>query len=223
MNAVSLVGLLAILGLAWALSYHRGDVRVRTVLWGLGLQFVFAVIILREDAWSYVGMVVLGGLIATYLLRGDATGAGRTPGGIAARLAVVVGVSLAAYHVVGGYLGWLALAVLVPPALDARFRFLPAAAKGLPGALFLGLGVAWLTANGIYGQVIFQALSAKVSAFLNLSDFGAQFMFGNLADPQYASTPPALPGRASRRSSLSRCCRRSSSSAASWRSCTTSG
>jgi CNT family concentrative nucleoside transporter len=32
---------------------------------------------------------------------------------------------------------------------------------------------------------VFQIFSAKVSAFLSLSDYGAKFLFGNLADPQY--------------------------------------
>ena len=65
------------------LHNHRSKVRIRTVIWGLGLQFVFAVIILREDFWSYVGMVVLGTLVAVYLLRsrdGDGSPAAtRTP------------------------------------------------------------------------------------------------------------------------------------------------
>ena len=192
MKWVSLLGLLTILGLAWAMSYHRTDVRWRTVYWGLALQFVFAVIILREDYWSYVGMVVLGLLISTYLLRGEGDDATSAPR-LMVHLAIVAAVSAAMYFLVGGFLGWLVIVLLLLMIANARLGFLPRTARPLGAALIVGLGVAWLIANQIYGQVIFQALSSRVAVFLNLSDFGAQFMFGNLADPQYASTPPGSP------------------------------
>jgi len=44
---MGLLGLLVLLGIAWALSNNRRRFPLRTVLWGLGLQFVFAVAILR--------------------------------------------------------------------------------------------------------------------------------------------------------------------------------
>lgn len=65
MQFLSLVGLVVLLGLAWAMSYHRRRIPVRTVIWGLGLQFVFALIILRQDRWSFIGMVVLAGLLVS--------------------------------------------------------------------------------------------------------------------------------------------------------------
>ena len=72
-NLISALGLVSILVLAWAMSVHRSDVKLRPILWGLGLQFVFALIILREDIWSYIGMAVLALLIVAYQLHG-ATG-----------------------------------------------------------------------------------------------------------------------------------------------------
>ena len=44
---LSVVGLLAILGGAWALSTNRQAIRVRTVAWGLGLQFALALFVLK--------------------------------------------------------------------------------------------------------------------------------------------------------------------------------
>src|SRR5258708_11908248 len=38
------------LGLAYAFSTNRRAIRLETVAWGLGLQFVFAVFVLRIDA-----------------------------------------------------------------------------------------------------------------------------------------------------------------------------
>ena len=65
MNFISILGLLALLGLAWILSYHHKQVRVRPIFWGLSLQFLFALIILRDDYWSYVGMGILALLLVT--------------------------------------------------------------------------------------------------------------------------------------------------------------
>ncbi len=48
-NFVSVLGILVLLALAWAFSSHRRLFPRRTVLWGLGLQLGFAVILLRTD------------------------------------------------------------------------------------------------------------------------------------------------------------------------------
>ena len=44
------LGLLTMLGLAYAFSTNRRAIRLKTVAWGLGLQFVFAVFVLRIEA-----------------------------------------------------------------------------------------------------------------------------------------------------------------------------
>ena len=45
-----ILGLLTMLGLAYIFSTNRRAIRVKTVAWGLGLQFVFAVFVLKIDA-----------------------------------------------------------------------------------------------------------------------------------------------------------------------------
>ncbi|MGB8579497.1 MAG: NupC/NupG family nucleoside CNT transporter [Candidatus Sulfotelmatobacter sp.] len=45
-----ILGLLAMLGLAYAFSNNRRAIRLKTVAWGLGLQFAFAILVLRIDA-----------------------------------------------------------------------------------------------------------------------------------------------------------------------------
>ena len=44
-----ILGLLTMLGLAYAFSTNRRAIRVKTVVWGLGLQIVFAIFVLRID------------------------------------------------------------------------------------------------------------------------------------------------------------------------------
>jgi CNT family concentrative nucleoside transporter len=51
--------------------------------------------------------------------------------------------------------------------------------------LLAAIIVAWLVVSDYHGQAIFGAFSQKVTYFLSLSDFGARFLFGNLADPEY--------------------------------------
>jgi CNT family concentrative nucleoside transporter len=50
LKLVSLLGLVTFIAVAWTLSSHKRLFPWRTVLWGLGLQFVFAVLILKTDA-----------------------------------------------------------------------------------------------------------------------------------------------------------------------------
>ncbi len=59
---MSLVGLLAILGTAWGLSSHRRLFPWRVVLWGISLQFAFALLILRtswgEQTFRWAGQAI---------------------------------------------------------------------------------------------------------------------------------------------------------------------
>ncbi len=44
-----LLGLVAILAVAWLLSRHKRGIKLRILLWGLGLQFGFAIIVLKTS------------------------------------------------------------------------------------------------------------------------------------------------------------------------------
>src|SRR5690242_19152262 len=43
------LGLAVILGFAWLVSTHRRSIKLRILAWGLGLQFLFAILVLRTD------------------------------------------------------------------------------------------------------------------------------------------------------------------------------
>jgi CNT family concentrative nucleoside transporter len=47
LKLISLLGLVVFVGIAWMLSTHRRLFPWRAALWGLGLQFTFAVLILK--------------------------------------------------------------------------------------------------------------------------------------------------------------------------------
>src|SRR5579862_5534547 len=44
-----LLGLAAMLAIAWLFSAHKRSIKLRIVLWGIGLQFAFAILVLKTD------------------------------------------------------------------------------------------------------------------------------------------------------------------------------
>ena len=44
-----LLGLVVILGFAWLMSAHKRDIKLRILGWGLGLQFAFALLVLKTN------------------------------------------------------------------------------------------------------------------------------------------------------------------------------
>lgn len=69
-----LLGLIVFVGLAYAFSTNRRAIRWKTVLWGLGLQILFAFAVIK---WTY-GQTVLSGIsgVITGLLAHSADGSG---------------------------------------------------------------------------------------------------------------------------------------------------
>ena len=194
MNYISILGLLVLLGGAWLLSYHRSDVKLRPIIWGIGLQLLFGLIILREDMGSFIGMSLLSILIIIYIQQKDVESIG---GGIKATLIIIIS-SLSV-----GY------ALLIFPSISkiiliitTIFLILGSLLKGvrefqkISGTLFIISGTTMLITNGLYGKLIFQKFSDKIAYFLSLSDYGAQFLFGHLANGAYYFPGPdaAWPG-----------------------------
>ena len=66
---VSFAGLVAMVGLAYGMSTNRGKVQWKTVLWGIALQLVFGVLILKtgpgRSLFLYLGQGVNGILACT--------------------------------------------------------------------------------------------------------------------------------------------------------------
>lgn len=135
-NFISGIGILVVLALAWALSTNRRGIQPRIVCWGMVLQFVFALTILRSDLWSWVGMVLLAGLIVAYLWRLPA----QAPSHLWRRRLLAFGVVAA---------------------------------------------VAFAMLRDLSGEALLSRLGEGIAHVLTLSDYGARFLFGNLADSQF--------------------------------------
>jgi len=68
-----LIGIIGVVALAYAFSTNRHAIRLRTILWGLGLQLVFAIIVLR---WTFGQRIMaVAGAGVTKLLSYSAAGA----------------------------------------------------------------------------------------------------------------------------------------------------
>ena len=78
-----LLGIAALLGAAWFFSTNRKAIRLKTVLWGLGLQLLFALLVLR---WNYGREVMAtAGETVTKLLQYSFAGAKFVFGELGAR------------------------------------------------------------------------------------------------------------------------------------------
>jgi CNT family concentrative nucleoside transporter len=179
------LGLLALLGLAYFCSNNRKAVKKRTVFWGVGLQLLLAVIILSEGTPSFVGMFVLISLVLVYLFEADLARSGREPAVAWAGTALGSGVLVALFYFLGGtpiptILVWLAVLALL---VNVKLHHSHLGRLSMAVLLVAGLGQLW--ASGVDGNALFSVLSDKVAAFLDLSNQGAIFLFGNLADKDH--------------------------------------
>lgn len=184
MRWVSILGLLALLGIAWSMSVHRMKVNWKTVMWGIGLQFLLGVIILRDNYLSFIGMGIFAGLIGVYILmRPDGLFERRLPMTLAALAGIGAGAAALgwAFPLVLPWVVFLCLAVAM---LGGSLR-LPSFIRQGSALVMLAGGVSWLVVSDRTGSTVFAAFSEKVASFLSLSDYGSRFLFGNLADAQY--------------------------------------
>ena len=163
MNFISILGLLLLLGLAWALSYHKREINIRPIFWGIGLQVIFALIILREDYGSFIGMSILGLLIITFLHQTDdlKLGGGIRSAIIISIFSIIIGflfyqISSVIYYIIG-----ISLIYLLS---NSYFKWHQKSQR-YAASLFLISGIIFLISNNLYGKVIFQEFSNKIAFF----------------------------------------------------------
>ena len=187
MRWVSLLGLISLLGIAWAMSFKRSEVKIRPIAWGMSIQFLFALIIFRQDNLSFIGMALFSLLCINFLAR-NTDGTTRTPVDITKTTAIGLLIGLLAY-VTATYipLGWILLIAIAFLLVNGFFMKNGPIALWGKTAVIMG-GVSYLIAHNLYGSHLFDLLSVRVTYFLSLADFGSTFMFGNLADNQYFET-----------------------------------
>jgi CNT family concentrative nucleoside transporter len=152
-RATGLLGLLAILGFAWLCSTHKRAIKLRIVAWGLGLQFAFAVIVLKTPA-SEVLRVISGAVAAmfgyaeagTTFVFGD-LGANRPPMGFVFAFQVLpIIIFIASFFAILYYLGimqWVVKAMAI--AMQKVMGVSGAESLNVAASIFMGQTEAPLT------------------------------------------------------------------------------
>ncbi|MDM3849884.1 MAG: NupC/NupG family nucleoside CNT transporter [Aphanizomenon gracile PMC627.10] len=69
-RTISFLGICVFIGICYALSVNRQAVRWRTVAWGLGLEFILAIVILKT-AWGLHLFKSLGNIVGNFLAFSD--------------------------------------------------------------------------------------------------------------------------------------------------------
>lgn len=185
MKLISLLGLLVLLFIAWLISYHKDKVNLRTVIWGLFLQFLLAIIILQETMASWVGMAIFALLLVFYVFRNILKDAWPKVLWI---VGIVLGSVLTAFILFllmqGIPFVWLFLGLLLIMLVNKYLIKYESIKPYLNAILIIAIFTAPV-ANGIYGKEIFQSFSDGVAKFLSMSLYGAEFLFGNLVKTEH--------------------------------------
>lgn len=151
---MGLFGIVAFLALAVGLSRHRSSIHWKTVFWGLGLQWVFAVIVLK-GAWIQGLLSFLPWPTLHVFHPGEA----------------------GQWH---AQFGWIVLLLMFTPMLLRRFAGIDR--KPLNWTLF-GVIVAGLLRGNLVGHA-FDKMRVSVEHLMAFAHEGAAFVFGSLADPK---------------------------------------
>jgi concentrative nucleoside transporter, CNT family len=195
MRFIGILGIITILSIAFLFSKNKKAIKPRIIIWGLGLQLLFAVIILSESFFSWIGMFVFTLLILFYLF-----GTGRIVNSwtelIGPSLLGIIGAGLLVvsfYYVdkigIAVYIFWASIFVWLVLVLIKKQQYLK-----FPFTLVLLSALGIFVNRGVYGKKLFQMLAVKVESFLKLTDLGSSFLFGNLVNVDYFGPTNTWPG-----------------------------
>lgn len=187
MKAVGILGLLTIIGIAFLLSNNKKSIKIRVVIWGIFLQFLFAVIVLSKNFVSWIGIFVFSLLVLIYLFDDRILRKQNIKSAVLSILSIslfslivlICSFFLDRWHI-AVYLFWSLFLLYFISLLLKQKAFI----RNL-FALTMQVGLGMLVQRNILGRDIFAVIADKVNNFLKLSDLGSEFLFGNLANPEY--------------------------------------
>jgi len=198
-NLISLAGMFTLLTCAWLLSFQKSNISFRQIAWGIGMQFLFATIVLKNNWLSFTGMAVLGALVIAFLFK-DENVMGITQRWLKLVLITVIsGVVSYSLFLAGKHAGLILLTVIIIAAVLALIingiMKLNPSLQPFFAAMLIITAIPFLVLKNWYGALLFSVFSDRVAFFLSMSDFGAAFLFGNLADSKfYFPTDSYWPG-----------------------------
>ena len=177
---IGAIGILTLLTLAWLFSNNKANIPYRIIGWGLSLQFIFALVILRDDIWGYIGLFVLGSLVIVYNYSDSSSKSDEASNPIFQALAPIATFSLIGLIVY--YLGSLVNIKALLAILFLLKFFKNLLDQRVINSLIISVGITFMISNEYSGLMLFNVFSDGVKSFLDLSTYGASFMFGSLTD-----------------------------------------
>ena len=177
---IGAIGILTLLTLAWLFSNNKANIPYRIIGWGLSLQFIFALVILRDDIWGYIGLFVLGSLVIVYNYSYSSSKSDEASNPIFQALAPIATFSLIGLIVY--YLGSLVNIKALLAILFLLKFFKNLLDQRVINSLIISVGITFMISNEYSGLMLFNVFSDGVKSFLDLSTYGASFMFGSLTD-----------------------------------------
>jgi CNT family concentrative nucleoside transporter len=196
MRFIGVIGIITLLGIAYLLSNNRKKIKSRVVIWGLLLQLLFAGIVLGTPTLSFLSMLIFLMLILLFIFK-DYINRAPTIQKQISKAGIVIGftlISVLLFYLVSkvGILGWIfsgIIVVIFVSALLKKHLYQRYLVSGM-----LSSGFVLLLINGTNGERMFDFLSRLVEKFLRLADYGARFLFGNLAVDKFFGPADTWPG-----------------------------
>ncbi len=185
MNYISFLGLITLIASAWLISLYKTDIKIKPIIWGISLQLIFALIILREDYMSFIGMGILGILLIMYNNKNEIQLKENIfKSFLIILISLSIGLSLTLFPQIAYYIILLSVfLILIKSLLNFNIKL-----DNIINSILIISIIAYLIANNLHGKIIFQNFSSKIAYFLSLSDYGAEFLFGNLSNGKYFFT-----------------------------------
>ena len=177
---VGIIGIITLLLLAWLFSNNKSNVPYRIIGWGLTLQFIFALVILRDDVWGYIGLFILGALIIVYNFSDSQKSNENNDKSLLSIIAPII-----IFSCIGFLIYFLDSLINIKALLLVLFvlkLFKNLIDQRVINSLIISAGVTFMVANEYSGLMLFNVFSDGVKSFLDLSTYGASFMFGSLTD-----------------------------------------
>ncbi len=187
MKFIGLLGIVVLTGLAFIFSKNRSAIKLRVIIWGIGLQLLFATIILSESVLSWIGMYLFSFLILIYIFENFIfPGENRSKSLGYSGLLIIVSAFIITFSYFFDKLHISSILVALLVVLMILFYLFKQSNYNkyiFAGIMLLGLGM--IIQRHIYGKDIFSSFAHYVDLFLKFTDKGSLFLFGNLADPTY--------------------------------------
>lgn len=179
MRFMGIPGIITLLIIAFLLSNNKKRISPRIVFWGLSLQLLFAGMILGKGVISFISMAILIILILLFLNLDIIKGKGKLNDYIFLA-SLIITLVLVTLLKITGIAFWVITLLIILNSIFKKYLY-----QNQLISLLLIDGYIWLIDNNITGDKIFSFISHKVEKFLSLSDYGAEFLFGNLAKREY--------------------------------------